>query len=322
MVIIGLFVLNLLTGSVRIPVADVLEILTGGSATQESWRYIVLETRLPQTCTALLCGAALAICGLLLQTAFRNPLAGPGIFGITNGAGLGVALVMLLLGGSISSALMEVSGFLAIILSAFIGAMAVTALLFLFSMMVRNNIMLLIVGMMTGYLSSSAISLLNYVATEEGVRSYMLWGMGSFSGVSLHHLPFFAAFVILGITWSLLLMKPLNAWLLGDLYAENLGINTRRLRNMLLFVTGMICAVTTAFCGPVTFIGLAVPHIARLLIGTENHRYLMPATLLTGAAVSLLCNWICMLPEGNTIPLNAVTPLVGAPVIIYVVLKR
>ena len=320
--IVVLFLLNLLTGSVRIPVADVLGILAGGDAQRETWHYIVWETRFPQTCTALLCGSALAVCGLLLQTVFRNPLAGPGIFGITNGAGLGVALVMLLLGGSISSALMEVSGFLAVILAAFIGAMAVTALLFLFSMMVKNNVMLLIVGMMTGYLSSSAISLLNYVATEEGVRSYMLWGMGSFAGVSLHLLPLFAVLVALGVLGSLLLMKSLNAWLLGDHYAENLGINTRRLRNVLLFVTGMLCAVTTAYCGPVTFIGLAVPHIARLLIGTENHRHLIPATLLTGAAVALLCNWISILPEGSTIPLNAVTPLVGAPVIIYVIMKR
>jgi len=321
-VIAGLFVLNLLTGSVRIPVADIIGILTGQETDKETWRYIVLETRLPQACTALLCGAALAVCGLLLQTAFRNPLAGPGVFGITNGAGLGVALVMLLLGGGVSSALLQVSGFLAIILAAFIGAMAVTGLLFLFSTMVRNSVMLLIVGMMTGYLSSSAIALLNYVATEEGVRSYMLWGMGSFGGVSMHHLPLFAVLTIIGIAGALVLMKPLNAWLLGDLYAENLGIDIRRLRNRLLLVTGVLCAVTTAFCGPVTFIGLAVPHIARLLIGTENHRMLMPATLLTGAAIALLCSWVCMLPAGATIPLNAVTPLIGAPVIIYVIIRR
>ena len=182
--------------------------------------------------------------------------------------------------------------------------------------------MLLIVGMMTGYLSSSAIALLNYVATEEGVRSYMLWGMGSFGGVSMQLMPLFVLLFIVGVLGSFMLMKPLNALLLGDHYAENLGVHIRRARQNLLVVTGLLCAVTTAFCGPIAFIGLAVPHIARLLIGTENHRLLLPATLLTGSVVALLCNWICMLPDEGTIPLNAVTPLVGAPVIIYVILKE
>lgn len=320
--IAGLFALNLLTGSVWIPSADVVEILIGENGQKESWRYIVLESRLPQALTALLCGGALAVCGLLLQTAFRNPLAGPGIFGITNGAGLGVALVMLLLGGSISTELMHVSGFFAIITAAFAGAMLVTGILFLFSTLLKNNVMLLIVGMMTGYLSSSAIALLNYVATEEGVRSYMLWGMGSFGGVSMQLMPLFVLLFIVGVLGSFMLMKPLNALLLGDHYAENLGVHIRRARQNLLVVTGLLCAVTTAFCGPIAFIGLAVPHIARLLIGTENHRLLLPATLLTGSVVALLCNWICMLPDEGTIPLNAVTPLVGAPVIIYVILKE
>ena len=319
-----LFVLNLVKGSIDIPVADVVGIIMGDDeGVKPSWQYIVMESRLPQALTAMLCGAALAVSGLMLQTAFRNPLAGPSIFGINSGAGLGVALVMLLLGGSLSVGSLQLSGFVAVLLAAFIGAMAVMALIFFFSTIVRNNVMLLIIGIMIGYISNSAISLLNFFATDEGVKSYMVWGMGSFSGVSLSHMPVFAGITALGLLGSLLLMKSLNALTLGDRYAENLGVNILRVRNWLLFVTGVLTAITTAFCGPVAFIGLAVPHIARLLLTTDNHRWLMPATMLCGAVVALLCNVICVLPgESGVIPLNAVTPIIGAPVIIYVILRE
>ena len=317
-----LFALNLTLGSIRIPAADVLRILLGDEGERASWRFIVLESRLPQAITAMLCGGALAVAGLMLQTAFRNPLADPSIFGISSGAGLGVALVMLLLGGSFSAGSVSVSGFVAIILSAFIGAMSVMAVIFFFSTMVRNNVMLLIIGIMIGYLSSSAISLLQFFATDEGVKSYMVWGMGSFGGVSMKHMPVFASVTLLGIIGSLLLMKPLNALTLGDRYAENLGVSIRRTRNWLLIITGLLTAITTAFCGPVSFIGLAVPHIARLLFRTDNHRLLLPATILTGSVVALICNLVCFLPgETGVIPLGAVTPLMGAPVIIYVITK-
>lgn len=317
-----LFGLCLVTGSIRIPAADVLSILMGNESAKASWQYIVLESRLPQAITAVLCGGALAVSGLMLQTAFRNPLADPSIFGISSGAGLGVALVMLLLGGSFSAGSVSVSGFVAIILSAFIGAMSVMAVIFFFSTMVRNNVMLLIIGIMIGYLSSSAISLLQFFATDEGVKSYMVWGMGSFGGVSMKHMPVFASVTLLGIIGSLLLMKPLNALTLGDRYAENLGVSIRRTRNWLLIITGLLTAITTAFCGPVSFIGLAVPHIARLLFRTDNHRLLLPATILTGSVVALVCNLVCFLPgETGVIPLGAVTPLMGAPVIIYVITK-
>ena len=319
-----LFVLNLVKGSIDIPVADVVRIIMcDDEGVKPSWQYIVMESRLPQALTAMLCGAALAVSGLMLQTAFRNPLAGPSIFGINSGAGLGVALVMLLLGGSLSVGSLQLSGFVAVLLAAFIGAMAVMALIFFFSTIVRNNVMLLIIGIMIGYISNSAISLLNFFATDEGVKSYMVWGMGSFSGVSLSHMPVFAGITALGLLGSLLLMKSLNALTLGDRYAENLGVNILRVRNWLLFVTGVLTAITTAFCGPVAFIGLAVPHIARLLLTTDNHRWLMPATMLCGAVVALLCNVICVLPgESGVIPLNAVTPIIGAPVIIYVILRE
>ena len=318
-----LFILNLFVGSVEIPASEVINILLGKGATRESWRFIVLESRLPQAITAVLCGSALAVCGLLLQTAFRNPLAGPGIFGITSGASLAVAVVMLALGGSIGVDILHFSGFIAILAAAFAGAMVVTAILYAFSRIVRHHVMLLIVGIMVGYLSSSAVTLLNFFSTEEGVRSYVMWGMGSFGAVSMGHVPLFAVGVLVGITAAVVLVKPLNAMLLGDNYAESLGINTRRLRTRLLLVTGLLCAVTTAFCGPVAFIGLAVPHMARLVLHRENHRQLMPATLLLGAVVALACNLICQLPtSGTTIPLNAVTPFFGAPVIIYMILKR
>jgi iron complex transport system permease protein len=322
--IVLLLLLNLVKGSIDIPVADVLRILMGDDeGVKPSWQYIVLESRLPQALTAILCGAALAVSGLLLQTAFRNPLAGPSIFGINSGAGLGVALVMLLLGGSLSVGSVSVSGFVAVLLAAFVGAMSVMALIFFFSSVVRNNVMLLIIGIMIGYISNSAISLLNFFATDEGVKSYMVWGMGSFAGVSLKHMPVFALITTVGLLGSLLLMKPLNALMLGDRYAENLGVNIVRVRNWLLLVTGLLTAITTAFCGPVAFIGLAVPHIARLLLTTDNHRLLMPATMLCGAVVALLCNFICFLPgESGVIPLNAVTPIVGAPVIIYVIIRE
>jgi iron complex transport system permease protein len=258
----------------------------------------------------------------MLQTAFRNPLAGPSVFGINSGAGLGVALVMLLLGGSISAGSVSVSGFVAVLLAAFVGAMTVMAVIFFFSTLVRNNVMLLIIGIMIGYISNSAISLLNFFATDEGVKSYMVWGMGSFGGVSMKMMLVFSIVTLVGLLGSILLIKPLNALMLGDRYAENLGVNIQRTRNWLLIITGLLTAIITAFCGPVAFIGLAVPHMVRLLLHTDNHRSLLPATILMGSIVALVCSLLCVMPgESGVIPLNAVTPLIGAPVIIYVIAK-
>ena len=321
--IIMLFAMNLIVGSVRIPLADVCDILFDKFEGKESWKYIVMENRLPQALTAMLCGASLAVCGLMLQTAFRNPLAGPDVFGISSGAGLGVAIVMLFLGGSVSTTLFTVSGFLAILTSAFIGAIVVTMLILFLSTMVRNSVLLLVVGLMVGYVSSSAVALLNFFASEEGVKSYMVWGMGNFGGVSMDHMLLFALLCLVGIIASIFLIKPLNIMLLGTQYAESLGINIRQIRNLLLVTVGLLTAVTTAFCGPVSFIGLAIPHISRLLFHTDNHQILLPGTVLTGAVIALFCNLICYLPgELGIIPLNAVTPLIGAPVIIYVIIKR
>ena len=330
--IVMLLILNLIMGSVSIPFSTTLhvifpflhdEVTSNLLAIHPSWEYIIMESRLPQALTALLTGAALSACGLLLQTAFRNPLAGPGVFGIRRGAGLGVAFVMLLLGGSVTTAAFSVSGFLAILLAAFVGAMLITLLLFFFSSMVRSSILLLIIGIMVGYVANSIISILNFYATEEGVKSYLVWGLGNFGGVSMAQMPLFASIVLLGLLAALLMMKPLNALLLGEQYAENLGINVQRTRNFLLIITGLLMAITTAFCGPIAFIGLAVPHIARLLLNTDNHLSLLPATMMTGSAVALLCNLLCILPgELGILPLNAVTPLLGAPIIIYVIMKN
>lgn len=321
--IIVLFAMSLIVGSVRIPLADVCDILFDKFEGKESWKYIIMENRLPQALTAMLCGASLAVCGLMLQTAFRNPLAGPDVFGISSGAGLGVAIVMLFLGGSVSTTLFTVSGFLAILTSAFVGAIVVTMIILFLSTMVKNGVLLLIVGLMVGYVSSSAVALLNFFASEEGVKSYMVWGMGNFGGVSMNHMLLFALLCLVGIIASIFLIKPLNIMLLGTQYAESLGINIRQMRNLLLVTVGLLTAVTTAFCGPVSFIGLAIPHISRLLFHTDNHQILLPGTVLTGAVIALFCNLICYLPgELGIIPLNAVTPLIGAPVIIYVIIKR
>lgn len=322
-VILLLFMGNLLVGSVSIPPVAVFRILLGEEVEKASWSFILWESRLPQALTALLCGGALAVCGLMLQTAFKNPLAGPSILGINSGASLGVAFVLLLSGGSVTAGAFSLSGFLSVLLGAFAGSLLVMGLILFFSTLIRSSVMLLITGIMIGYIASSAISLLNFFATAEGVQSYMIWGLGNFSGVSLQQMPAFALVTIAGLFGSLLLIKPLNALLLGERYAENLGVNVRRVRNWLLVVTGLLTAVTTAFCGPVAFIGLAVPHVARMLLGTANHNSLLPVTILSGAAVALLCNLLCILPgEWGMIPLNAVTPVVGAPVIIYVILHQ
>ncbi len=321
--IVLLFIVNLFWGAVDIPCSAVFDVLMGKEVGRASWTYIILQSRLPQAITALLCGGSLAVSGLMLQTAFANPLAGPSILGISSGASLGVAIVMLAGGGTISAVGVTLSGFVSVLIGGFIGSMFIMAIILGLSTFIRSNLMLLITGIMIGYITSSAISLLNYISTEEGVHSYVIWGMGNFSGVSLQQLPFFATICLIGLAMSVMLIKPLNALLMGNQYAENLGINIRLTRNLLLIATGLLTAVTTAFCGPIAFLGLAVPHVARMILRTENHNTLLPVTILCGAAAALLCNLICVLPgEKGIIPLNVVTPLLGAPVIIYVILKQ
>ena len=318
-----LFIANLAYGSIDIPTEEVFNILTGGESYKSVWRFIVMESRLPQAVTALLSGMSLAVSGLMLQTAFRNPLADPSIFGISSGAGVGAALVILLFGGSLTAGALSFSGFAAVFAGAFLGAVAVMAVVFMFSLIVKNDIMLLIIGIMIGYLASAAISLLNYFATEEGVKSYVVWGMGNFGGVPMRLLLQYSAVCLLGLIASLLLIKPLNIIQLGESYAENLGINTTRIRNYLLVITGLLTAIVTSFCGPISFIGLAVPHISKMICRTSDHRIQMPMTMIVGAITALVCNLCCTLPaSGSLLPLNAITPVIGAPVVIYVILNR
>ena len=319
-----LFMAGLMTGSVSIPCSAVWRVLIGeDEGVSDSWRFIILESRLPQMITAMLSGACLATAGLMMQTVFRNPLAGPDVFGINGGAGLGVALVMLLAGGSVTLGTLGVTGNVAILAAAFAGAMAVMAIILFSSTLVRDGVMLLVIGIMVGYLSSSVVTLLNYSATEQGIRSFMLWGMGSLDGVTPSLLPLYVTITLAALLLSLLMVKPLNLLSLGDNYARNLGLNTRRARNYALLLTGLLTAVVTAYCGPIAFIGLAVPHIARLLTVTDDMRRLLPITMLTGAVVTMACHLLCFVPgEAGMLPLNAVTPLIGAPVIIYVIIRK
>lgn len=322
--LVVLLAANLAVGSVSIPLRAVFQILSGRDTGPSSWQFIIWEARLPQALTAVLSGSALSVCGLLLQTSFKNPLAGTSILGINSGAGLGVAVVMLACGGSVAAGGFSLSGFFSVLAGAFVGAMSVMALILFFSTLIRSSVMLLITGIMVGYLASSAVSLLNFFATAEGIQSFTVWGMGHFGNVSLQQLPAYACVVLLGLAGAFLLMKPLNALLLGEHYAENLGVPVRRVRHVLLVVTGLLTAVTTAFCGPVLFLDLAVPHVARMLLGTANHRTLLPLTALTGGVVALFCNLLCVLPAAGwgLVPLNVVTPLIGAPVVIYVIVSQ
>lgn len=314
-----LFLLSLVHGSAEIPLSDIVNILSGKGAADSSWSFIVLETRLPRAITALLAGGALAVSGLLLQTAFRNPLAAPDIFGITSGSSLAVALLTLAPG----MVLTGMVGYLSSVAAAFMGAVAVTALIWLCSKMVRSSVVLIIIGILVGYLCSSVITLLNFTATEEGLRSFVFWGMGDFGNVSMEALPVFGGLTVCGTVATLLLVKPLNALLLGPRYAESMGINVRRTRNVLMLLTGLLTAVVTAFCGPIAFIALAVPHMARLWLRTADHHWLIPATICIGGVVALLCNVLTTLPDnGAVLPLNAITPLIGAPMIIYVILRK
>jgi len=319
-----LFVANLVYGAVHIPLSEVVKILLGNESEQAAWQHIVLQSRFPQGVTALFAGASLAVCGLLLQTLFKNPLAGPSILGISDGANLGVALVMLFFGHSFKFfSVYSLNGSITVIIASFIGACVILGIIIYFSGKVTSPVMLLIIGMMVGYLASSVIAILNYYASADRIHAYVMWGMGNFSGVSNDTLPFFLISSAVGLLMAVLLIKPLNALLLGETYAANLGVRVKQIRFFILLCTGLLTATVTAFCGPISFIGLAVPHIARLLLASSSHTLLLPVTIITGACVALLCNLLTVFPGSDSVlPLNAITPIVGAPVIIYVIVNR
>lgn len=304
----------LFTGSVSIPAGEVCSILMGDEATQSSWSYIVWQMRLPAMLTAMLTGAALGVAGLLLQSYFRNPLAGPSILGITSGANLAVAIVILLTGMSAGLGLVGAS---------MTGAFAVLLLLLAISRIIRQTVTLLIVGILLSYLTSAVLTLLHYHASADGVQALLLWGMGTFQQVGMGNLTLYAMLIAAGLLGSLGLIRSLNGWMLGELYAYNLGISPTKIRWGVLLITGLLCATTTAWCGPIAFIGLSIPHVARMLFQTDNHRTLLPASMLLGSLCCLLCLWISSWPsQGQSLPINAITPIFGIPVIVYVVLRR
>lgn len=321
-VMLALLVACTLVGSVDIPAGEVWNIVTGQGSANEAWDIIILDSRLPMVFTAMLAGAALAISGLLLQTTFNNPLAGPSILGVSTGAGLGVAIVMLAMGGTVGGLFGQTVGsYIAILVGALLGACVVLVVLIIFSLIVKNSTVLLIIGILVSYLASSLISLLNSIATEEGITSYVAWGFGTFSGVTVGQMPVFASLIVLSLAASAIMVKPLNSMLMGTRYATNMGVDVHRSRGVLLLITGLLTAVVTAFCGPIGFLGLVVPHVARLMLGTSNHSRLIPATMLAGACTALLCTLISVMGK-HVIPINAITPVIGVPIIIYLIVNR
>ncbi len=318
-------ILNLAIGSVYIPFKDVVFILFAGDVHSEVWTNIVKMTRLPQTLTAMACGAGLSVAGLEMQTVFHNPLAGPSVLGISSAASLGVAFVVLL-SGSIGGGLMThfgVVGNAALTLSAVMGAMSVMLLIVFLSQKLENNVTLLIVGVLIGYIASAIIGVLKYFSSEEDIRAYVIWGLGSFARVSGGQVYVFVGIMALILPFTMLLVKPLNILLLGEQYALSLGINLKRARLLIISSAGILIAIVTAYCGPIMFLGLAVPHICRGLFNTADHRVLLPSTLFCGMSLALLCNLIARLPgfEG-ALPINSVTALIGAPVALSVLLRK
>ena len=326
-----LFVFNLLLGTVHIPFGEVIAILfspasqagaEGGSAV---FSNIVWSSRVPQALTALMAGAGLAVSGLQMQTVFRNPLAGPSVLGISNGASLGVALVVLMSGslGGVARSRLGYLGDLAMSLAAIVGALAVMGLIVWVAQRVQSGVTLLIIGVMIGYLANAIIGVLKFFSNEEDIKAYVVWGLGSFARVSGDQMVLFVVLMAILLPLSMLLVKTMNLLLLGDAYARNLGLNIQRARSLVILSSGVLVAIVTAYCGPIMFIGLAVPHLARALFRTSDHRILMPATMLSGAALALLCNLIARMPgfEG-ALPVNSVTALVGAPVIAAVLFRK
>lgn len=324
--ILLLFMLNLALGTISIPFSDVWNILLGqNDESQLIWQNIVWKSRFPQTVTALVAGAGLSISGLQMQTVFRNPLAGPSELGISSGASLGVATIILLSGSIGGTALsrMGLAGEMAISVSAIIGATAVMAIILTIAQRVRGNVVLLIMGVMIGYIATAIIGVLKFFSNDEDVRSYVIWGLGSFSKVSGNQVYTFVIIMATLIPLSFLLIKTLNLMLLGDNYARNLGLNIKRARFIVIACSCVLTAIVTAYCGPIVFLGLAVPHLCRTLFTTSNHTVLVPAVTLTGAALALFCNLVARMPgfEG-ALPINSVTALIGAPIVISVLFGK
>lgn len=323
--ILVFFFLNLILGTISIPPLSIWNILLSAEKEPIIWTNIIWKSRFPQAVTALVAGAGLSISGLQMQTLFRNPLAGPSELGISSGASLGVAFIILLSGNIAGTALSSLNFFgeVAISVAAIIGAMSVMAIIITISQRVRGNVILLIIGVMIGYIATAIIGVLKFFSNDEDVRAYVIWGLGSFSKVSGNQVYTFACIMAILIPISFLLIKMLNLMLLGDGYARNLGLNIKKARLYVITSSCIITAIITAYCGPIVFLGLAVPHLCRSIFGTSDHRILMPAVTLTGALLALLCNLIARMPgfEG-ALPINSVTALIGAPIVISVLFGK
>lgn len=319
------FLLNLLLGSVPIPLRAICEMLLGSEEQPVVWQNILWKSRVPQALTALVAGAALSVSGLQMQTVFRNPLADPSVLGVSAGASLGVAFVVLLSGalGGVALSRLGYLGEIALSVAAILGSLSVLALIVFISTKVKGNVTLLIIGVMIGYVANAIIGVLKFFSVEEDIRAYVIWGLGSFARVSGDQMLLFVTLMALLIPLSFLLIKTMNLLLLGSNYARNLGLNIHRARLLVILSAGILVAIVTAYCGPIMFIGLAVPHLARTLFRSSDHRVLMPATVLIGATLALACNLIARMPgfEG-ALPLNSVTALIGAPVVASVLFRK
>lgn len=319
------FFLNLVLGSVSIPLRAVWNILWGTGNESVIWQNIIWKSRVPQALTALVAGAGLSVSGLQMQTVFRNPLAGPSVLGISSGASMGVAFVVLLSGslGGVALSKLGFMGEIALTIAAIAGSLSIMALIVFVSQKVRGNVTLLIIGVMIGYIANAMIGVLKFFSVEEDIRAYVIWGLGSFARVSGDQMTLFICIMVVLLPLSFLLVKTLNLLLLGDAYARNLGLNIKRARLLVITCSGVLVAIVTAYCGPIIFLGLAVPHLCRGMFRTSDHRILMPASLLAGASLALVCNLIARMPgfEG-ALPVNSVTALVGAPVVMSVLFNK
>ncbi|EKF56456.1 iron(III) ABC transporter, permease [Galbibacter marinus] len=317
------FVVNLSLGSVSIPAKEVIYALLDRPVADESWRYIIVNYRLPKSLTAILVGSGLSLSGLLMQTLFRNPLAGPFVLGISSGASLGVALLIMgtsIFGGVIGFGLGYSAG---TIIAATVGSFLVLSAIMIVASAVKDTMTLLIIGLMFGSITSSVVSVLSYFTQKEQLQQYIFWSFGSLGNLSWNQLLLLCVFVVLGVLIAIYCIKPLNALLLGEHYAFSLGINVKRSRYLIIISTSLLAGSITAFAGPIAFIGLAVPHLSRQLFPTQNHKIMIPATVCFGAMIMLLCDTVAQLPGSTlTLPINAITSLVGAPVIIWLLVRK
>ncbi len=318
-----IFIVNISLGSVFIPLKQIFLSLFDGQVEKVSWRSIVLNYRLPKAITAIIVGSGLSISGLLMQTLFRNPLAGPFVLGISSGASLGVAI--LILGASFLGANITAYAFTnwGQAIAASVGAFLVLSAVMLAAVKVRNTMSILIIGLMFGSLTASVISVLAYFSSANQLQQYLFWSFGSLGNLSWKEISALLVTFSIGISLVIFIIKPLNSLLLGENYAKSMGVNVKRTRNLTLISTSLLTGVITAFSGPIAFIGLAVPHLTKLLFSTSNHKILLPAVAISGAIIMLICDSIAQLPNSEyTLPINAITSLFGAPIIIWLLVRK